>query len=275
MSSTSFLAIGHRGARGVYPENSLPAFEYAVASGVDETELDVVISMDGHVVVSHEAWMNPSVCSRPDGKPVEQNSREKYNLYTMSYEEIRSFDCGLRGHPDFPQQKKIPVYKPLLSETFQRGDDYAQRHSYPLPRYLVEIKSGEDPDGIFNPPPEEFAGLVYAVLEKNNVLSRTRLQSFDPRILNALKKNGALLPLALLVENTNSFEANLALLDFAPDCYSPDYTFVTTELVEKTHRMNMQLIPWTVNETIDMRRLLAMGVDGLISDYPERLLQLK
>lgn len=275
MLPPGFLTIGHRGARGLFPENSLPAFEEALRLGVDEIELDVVISSDGQVVVSHEAWMNPQICSGPEAQNPEGLSRETTNLYKMSYAEIRRYDCGQRGHPDFPFQKKLPAYKPLLSETFVFADNYAKKHGLDPARFLIEIKCGEDPDGIFNPPPLQMAEMVCAVIASWGATPRCRLQSFDHRVLNVLKKLLPEVPLAILVEDHNSPEWHLSRLDFSPQTYSPDFHLITEQLLSDCRKRNMRLIPWTVNEPEDMKRLIASGVDGLITDYPDRLLKLR
>ena len=107
---------GHRGCRGLYPENSLPAFEHALNIGVRVLEMDVCLSADGQVVVSHEPYMNARYASHPAGNPVLKEEESQLNLYQMPYSEIKRFDVGSRGNASFPEQKKVPTYKPLLSE---------------------------------------------------------------------------------------------------------------------------------------------------------------
>src|ERR1700757_4808979 len=119
---------GHRGARGYYPENTITSFIEAIKLGVTAIELDVVISKDMQVVVSHEAWMNEAFCSRPDGMEVESNSRAKYNLFKMKYEEIVKFDCGNRGNTEFPLQQPMPEHKPLLSEVIDKVESYTKEN---------------------------------------------------------------------------------------------------------------------------------------------------
>ena len=151
---------GHRGARGLFPENTVAAFIEAVKMGVDTLELDVVISADNKVVVSHEPWMNELFCTKPDGTPVEKNAGQKYNLHKMTYAEIKSFDCGKRTNPGFPQQKAIPSYKPLLREVIEEVETFTKENKLPPVKYNIEIKSEQKDDGIFNPLPEIFVNLV-------------------------------------------------------------------------------------------------------------------
>lgn len=265
---------GHRGARGLFPENTINSFIEAVKLGVDTLEMDVVISKDLQVVVSHEAWMNEAFCSRPDGKEVEANSKDKYNLYKMTYSEIATYDCGIRGNKAFPLQKKIASHKPLLSEVITKVDAYTKENKLPSVKYNIEIKSEEGADNIFNPEPKTFVELVYNEIEKHKIIERTNLQSFDVRILQEVKKKDSTIQTALLVENKDGLEVNLKRLGFIPNTYSPDFNLINDVLVQRVHEHNMKLIPWTVNEIIDIKTMLAMGVDGIISDYPDRVIEL-
>ncbi|MDP2385074.1 MAG: glycerophosphodiester phosphodiesterase family protein [Bacteroidota bacterium] len=265
--------IGHRGARGLFPENTLSSFVEAVRLGVDALELDVVISKDNQVVVSHEAWMNEEFCTRPDGITVEPNSKEKYNLYKMDYEEIRKYDCGKRGNLNFPTQKAIPEYKPLLGEVISTIEAFTLTNELPPINYTIEIKSEEPEDGIFNPNPKTFVELVYNELIKHDVLDRCVLQSFDVRILQELNKKHPEITLALLVENNDNLEINLKRLGFVPPIYSPEFILINEELINELKKLNVKLIPWTVNESADMIHLINLGVDGIITDYPNRAIK--
>ena len=262
--------IGHRGARGLFPENTLNSFVEAVKLGVDALELDVVISKDRQVVVSHEPWMNEEFCSKPDGIAVESNSKEKYNLYKMDYAEIRKYDCGKHGNPNFPAQKAIPGYKPLLGEMISTIEAFTKINKLLPVSYTIEIKSEADEDGVFNPEPETFVELVWNELLKHDVLDRCVLQSFDVRILQELHKKHSETTLAYLVENTDSLEVNLKRLGFIPPIYSPEYILIDERMIIDLKKLKTKLIPWTVNETAEMIRLINMGVDGIITDYPNR-----
>src|ERR1035437_841267 len=171
---------GHRGARGYYPENTITAFIEAVKLGVNTLELDVVISKDLQVVVSHEAWMNAIFCTRPDGIEVEKNSKEKYNLYRMPFSEIAKYDCGKRGNAEFPLQEAVPEHKPLLTEVVTKVDAYTKANKLPQVKYTIEIKTEEgEKDGVFNPNPKTFVSLVYNEIKKQNCIAYATLQSFD------------------------------------------------------------------------------------------------
>ncbi len=266
---------GHRGARGYYPENTVTSFIEAVKLGVDTLEMDVVISKDGQVVVSHEAWMNDVFCTRPDGIEVEKNSREKYNLYKMPFSEIAKYDCGKRGNAEFPLQEAVPEHKPLLSEVITKVDAYTKENKLLSVKYNIEIKTEvAEKDGVFNPDPKTFVTLVYNEIKKQNSIGCTNLQSFDVRILQEIKKKDPTIKMALLVENKDGLEINLKRLGFIPNTYSPDFYLVDETLVKDLQEKKIQLIPWTVNEVMDMRKLVALGVNGIITDYPDRAIDL-
>ncbi len=261
---------GHRGARGLYPENTITAFIHAVKLGVNTLEMDVVISKDAQIIVSHEPWMNSAFCTKPNGDELEKNPEEKYNLYNMTYSEIASFDCGKRVNNEFPLQKNMPEHKPLLSEVIKKVDAFTRQNNLPYINYNIEIKSEPSLDGIFNPAPAVFVNLVYSEIKKQNIISRTTLQSFDVRALQEIRKRDANIKIGLLVENNEGLEKNLSRLDFLPNIYSPEYILVTNQLIKKLHSLHIQVIPWTVNEISDMKKLISMDVDGIITDYPDR-----
>ena len=265
---------GHRGCRGLRPENTLAAFLHALWLGVDVIELDVVISADKQVVVSHEPWLNPTICLDPDGQVIAPGAVHQYNLYQMPYAEIRRCDCGQLRHPNFPEQVSEPAYKPLLSEALATMEAAVQHFGRPLVSYSIEIKSSPEGDNIFHPVPAEFLNLVLAVLTRAQVLPRTTLLSFDVRILQSAHQQLPTLATCLLVEDNLPWRHSIVQLGFTPTTFGPDFTSVTEEAVQilLTDFPMLRLVPWTVNEVADMQRLCALGVDGMTTDYPDRLL---
>lgn len=261
---------GHRGARGLLPENTVPAFRRALELGVNTLELDLAVSKDGRLVVSHEPWMSAGICTTPDGQPVPEAEAQEHNLYVMTYDEIARYDCGSRGNARFPEQVPMRVAKPLLDSVIVMAEHYAAAHGRPPVRYNVEIKSKPEHDGRHHPEPPAFARLVHEALAAHGVLARTTVQSFDPRALEAMHALDPTATLALLVDNDLGLEANLERLTFTPDVYSPHHRLVDRALVEAAHRRGIAVLPWTVNDVETMRRLVALGVDGLITDYPDR-----
>ena len=265
---------GHRGARGLYPENTVTAFIEAVKLGVNTLEMDVIVSKDSQLVVSHEAWMSDEICTKPNGELVEKDAAAKYNLYKMNYAEIKQYDCGMRVHPRFLTQKKLPEHKPLLSEVITKVEAFIKENKLPPIIYSIETKSEPKDDGIFNPAPKTFVRLLYTELKKQNILNRIIIQSFDVRTLQELRKVDPKIKTSFLVENTTGLKSNLAQLGFDPTIYSPDFNLINDTLVKDLHQKNILLIPWTVDEISDMKRLVNMGVDGIITDYPDRAINL-
>jgi glycerophosphoryl diester phosphodiesterase len=263
----TFDTQGHRGCRGLRPENTLPAFQHALALGCDTLELDLVISADNQVLVSHEPWLSPDYCLAPDGQPV--TAEKIYNLYQMTYAQIRACDCGSRLHPRFPLQQLQTTFKPLLSEVFALGE----AHHKP-PFYNIEIKRVAAHDGIFHPKMETFADLVLAEVQKSNIKDRIIIQCFDLPTLRYLRARAPHLPLSLLVETSQGIQADIQKLGFLPEFYSPYFPLLNSAQITWAKANNVRVLPWTVNEIQDMQQLIALGVDGIISDYPDRLLAL-
>ena len=163
----SFDWQGHRGARGLAPENALPAFLTALSfPKITTLELDVVISADGKVVVSHEPWLNAKICLDAKGNSLNGKKKEEVNLYKMDYKEIKKCDCGSRGNPSFPEQKGIFAYKPLLSDVVNEVQRYAKKANKSMPQFNIEIKSDPSSDGIFTPEVNVFAEIVRKEIKK-------------------------------------------------------------------------------------------------------------
>lgn len=272
-STYDFDLQGHRGARGLAPENTLEAFQKALELGVNTLELDLVMSKDGQIVVSHEPWMNTDICLDPDGKSFEKDSEKQYNLYQMTYEEIRGFDCGSKFNPAFPEQTLESTYKPLLKEVLQMADSIGKNHGMKV-NFNIEIKSLPEGDDLYHPKPEVFVKHVMDLLHQEVELEKVNLQSFDFRVLKELNKSYPEVRLAALVYQ-DDLETALEQLGFVPEIYSPYFQLVDKSMVDASHAKGMKLIPWTVNEPEQMKSLLLLGVDGLITDYPDRALKYK
>lgn len=265
---------GHRGGRALMPENSIPAMLHAVELGVRTLELDCTISADGKVVVSHDVFMSSDIMLKPDGSLISKEEEKQYAIYKMTYDSIRLFAEGVKPHPQFPGQMKLRTYKPLLSDLVDSVEGYVKRHHLKPVYYNMETKSSPAGDNIYHPGPEKFVALVMEVVKAKGIASRVIIQSFDPRTLVIVHRDYPAQVTALLVGNKESFEKNIADLGFSPSIYSPYYTLVNAELVKKAHDSKVAVLPWTVNEEADMKAMGDLGVDGIISDYPDRLVKL-
>jgi len=264
---------GHRGGRGLMPENTILAMRRALALGVTTLEMDAAISQDKQVVLSHDPYMNADFVYRPDGQPLTKEQGKALRLYSLPYAEIRRYDVGSHGNPKFERQQKLRTYKPLLAEVIDSAEAYAQRTHRPAPFYTIETKTTPAGDGTNHPAPDEFVRLLLAVIAQKGVQSRVIIQSFDPRTLEVVHRAQPQLRTALLVDNPDGLAKNLQRLSFTPSIYSPAYKLVTPALVQACHQQRMQVIPWTVNTPAEAASLLQQQVDGLITDYPDLLKQ--
>lgn len=265
---------GHRGCKGLLPENTVDAFIHALELGVTTLEMDVVISKDSQVVLSHEPYIDHRICLDNQGNELDSAAQFEYNIYQMTYEEITSYDCGTKALKGFPHRKQTRAVKPLLSQVIERIEDRTKELGRSNVRYNIELKSMPGYDNIFHPGPSRFTSLVLGVVQQYGIEDRTVIQSFDPRILQEVRQQQPKMPTAMLVTNSTGPLQDFIQLGFKPDIYSPNYDMVTDSMVFDLHRMNIAVITWTVNDTADMRRMIQSGVDGIITDYPNVLLKL-
>jgi glycerophosphoryl diester phosphodiesterase len=262
-----FHTQGHRGVRGLMPENTIEGCIEAVRLGFDGLEIDVVCSDDGQIVVSHDPWMSSEFCSFPNGCDVIEANNKEVNLYKMPYNLIRQFDCGSRGNVRFPQQKPLKTYKPTLTELIKAVYLFCDTNNYPKPFFNIEIKSHSYWYGKYVPMPLDFIKLLKDPLSILP-LDTYYISSFDPIFLKAFKKANPKTTLAFLTENHLSLKDNLKNLGFKPDIYSPYYRHLNDATIRLCKKMNIALIVWTVNDMSSINLLKNQGIRGVISDYP-------
>ncbi|HEX4958769.1 MAG TPA: glycerophosphodiester phosphodiesterase [Lacibacter sp.] len=261
---------GHRGCRGLMPENTIPAMMHALSLGVTTLELDVVITKDRKVVLSHEPFFNHEITTRPDGSSVSLTEERGLNIYKMNYEEVKKFDVGLKPHPRFPQQQKLAAYKPLLSEVFDNVQTQIKKKRLQQVYYNIETKSIPATDDVFHPRPAEFIELLMAVVKEKGLEEYVIIQSFDFRTLQYLHQSYPSMKTAMLIEDYDKrgIEKQIEALGFQPAIYSPHFSLVSETLINYCHERKLKIIPWTVNSKEEIERLKKMGVDGIITDYP-------
>ena len=264
---------GHRGMRGLFPENSILGFLKALELGVNTLELDIVMSGDTQLVVSHEPFISSAICQYPGGRQIPKETEKELNMYHMTYNEIKAFDCGSLLNQDFLLQEKSRVSKPLLTEVLDTVEQVATAKGQ-LIHYNIELKSELASEGIYHPEVAVFCQAAYQVVNDQVDWRRITIQSFDFRILRYFNKHYPEVQLALLIENELSWELNIDSLGFKPEIYSCDYALLSAETISELQEINMKVIPWTVNDSLDMRQLIHWGVNGLITDYPNIALQI-
>ncbi|MEI9919730.1 MAG: glycerophosphodiester phosphodiesterase family protein [Bacteroidota bacterium] len=265
-----FDVQGHRGARGLMPENTIPAFMYALDLGVTTLEMDLAVTKDKQLVVSHEGWMSAATVLDSLGKVIKEKDEKKHNIYKMNYTDVAKYDAGSKTNEQFPEQKKMKVSKPLLKDVIINIENYIKGHAMYEVDYNIEIKAEPSTDDKFHPKVKEFSELVFNLIDEYLPWDRVIIQSFDFRVLKYWHENHPGVRLAALVDNLNTIDENLAELGFTPAIYSPEYHLLSKEEIRNCHLKKMRIIPWTVNDPKEMEELKEWGVDGLITDYPDR-----
>jgi glycerophosphoryl diester phosphodiesterase len=269
----AFDVQGHRGCRGLMPENTIPAMLKALDLGVTTLELDVVITKDKKVLVSHEPWFEDEITTKPDGSFIKPGEAMQFNIFQMNYEEIVKYDVGMKPYPRFPQQQKIKAIKPLLADLFDSVAENMKTRRRPFPYFNIETKCLPAGDGKFHPKPEEIVELLIAVIKEKQLEERVIIQSFDFRTLKYLHEKYPSIKTAMLIEDSDEedFDGQLNKLGYTPEVYSPNHTLVDDKLVKQCHSKGMKIIPWTVNDTKQFKKLKKLGIDGVITDYPDKI----
>ncbi|HBV14451.1 glycerophosphodiester phosphodiesterase family protein [Chryseobacterium carnipullorum] len=294
-SSQSFDNQAHRGGKSLYPENTIPAMKNALKMNVTTLEMDLAVTKDKKIILSHDAFLSPELITKPDGTYIPKDSGFYYKIYDMPYAKIQTFDAGLKKLDHYPDQNKIKVQKPLLEDVIEACETYSRELKRPLPFYNIETKTRPFSDHIFHPEPKEFVDLMMKIIVKKGIQDRVIIQSFDPRTLEIIHKEYPEILTALLIEKVddkkiaqqqahfenipavkfreypnhlNGVAGDMKFLSFTPTIYSPDHTLVTSKLVQECHALGMKVIPWTVNTKERLKELKDMGIDGVISDDP-------
>ena len=265
----------HRGGAGLMPENTISAMKNALDLGVNTLEFDLHLSKDGDVVVSHDSYFHPRYSIRPDGTPVMDDEPKEY-LYTMSYDSIAKYEVGLRTVTRWPTQKKIHEVKPLASELIDVCEAYAKEIGLKPVNYNIEIKSWPgDGEGTLWPDYKVFCDTCVPLLLSKNLGDRLIVQCFDVRALNDMHAKWPQLTLSYLTEaeEGGDIEKLLGNLDFKPQWWSPEASVVTPENVAWCHSHGIGVVPWTVDNPDMMRHLVDCGVEAIISNYPDILIQ--
>lgn len=247
---------GHRGARAKLPENTIPAFEYAISVGVDVLELDLAVTKDNVLVVSHDPELHAPICKGPV---------EKAAIRDLTLAEVKQWDCGSIRNPRFQTQQTVPGTR---IPTFDEVLDLAPRGTF---EFNVETKSfPKQPQ--FTPPPAEFSRLLVDAIRRHKLEKRVMIQSFDFRTLVAARALAPEIRLSALYEPGPKDFVTLSKEGANAEIVSPEYHIVTPEKVAAAHAAGIQIVPWTANTPADWDRLIDAGVDAIISDDPAALI---
>lgn len=265
----------HRGGRGLMPENTIAAQKFAIDLNCT-MEMDVQMSKDKKIVVSHDAYFSSNFSLSPEGDTMSSEDGHSRLIFNMDYDSVAKYDVGMKPHPDFPQQKKMAAIKPLLSVLIDSVEAYAKEKNH-VNHYDIEIKSSPESDGKNYSSLEEFVDSALHIIITKGIASRTMIQSFDIRALRLVHEKYPEVKTAYLIGKAahETAQGYIDALGFKPDIFSPHYTLVTPELVKDFHQLNVLIIPWTPNKLEEIQQLKDMGVDGAITDYPDLYAQLK
>ena len=291
-AARSLEFLGHRGARGLAPENTLPGFARGLAVGVTGFELDCAVTRDGVVVIYHDAVLNPDITRGPDGKWLEATGPA---IWTLTYEELQRYDVG-RIKPGSGYEQRFSGQQPVDGTRIPRLADLfalARKPGNERLRFCLEIKSSPlAPDRTIDP--VNFARKVIEVVHENGMSGRVSLLSFDWHTLAAAKEIAPEIPLTCLTaeqswqdnivsrHRASAWTAPLHVYQFGGSIprtvkaagaasWAPYYEELTREKVDEAHELGLQVTTWTANEPADLRRMIEWGVDGIITDYPDRL----
>lgn len=264
---TTMEVQGHRGARSARPENTLAAFRYALAVGVDVIELDLAVTRDGRLAVTHDLEVNPELCLGPGGRRLSPGR----TVRSQTLAELKKLDCGSLKNPRFEGQTPVPGERiPSLEEVFRLVAESPEPAAREV-RFNIEAKSVPSrPDLAL--PPAPYAALIHRTVLEAKMARRVIVQSFDHRILKALKALDPSIPVAALVAHTLPDLAALAR-GIGAEVMSPNRDWITPDDVKALHRAGVRVVPWTANDPRDWERLTEMGVDGIITDDPAGLIR--
>ena len=283
-SAHAFDLQGHRGTRGLAPENTIAAFERALAIGVTTIETDVAVTKDGVLVISHDPVLNPDLVRGPDGRWLPGKGPP---IHSLTLQELRRYDIG-RTDPasaygkQFPEQQAADGQRfPTLKELFALGAGNGVR--FAIETKITPTSGADTPDA------ETFAKLVVAAVRDAGMSGRVEVLSFDWRTLVEVKKLAPEIRTVCITQSTANFDnarnaawtaglelsrydGSVAKLARAAGCdtWSSFFRNLTPASIDEAHAIGLTVLPWTVNDPADMARLIDMKVDGLITDYPDR-----
>jgi glycerophosphoryl diester phosphodiesterase len=256
---------GHRGARGYLPENTLPGFARALEMGVTTLELDVAVTRDGVVVIHHDRGLNPAIARGPDGQWVSQPTP----IHTLTFAELQRYDVG-RLRPGSEYGRRFAQQEPRDDTRIARLAELFQlTRANRTIRFNIEPKMDESALDETLPAPQ-FARALIAEVREAGVQNRTTVQAFHWPVLKVVEHEAPEMPTVYCTEGNGSDPARVR--EAGGKIWSPDYRTLTSAKLAAARQWQMKVTVWTVNEPADIARMIAMGVDGIASDYPDRVL---
>lgn len=271
-TEVTFDVQAHRGGAGLMPENTIEAMIHAVDLGVTTLELDVVLTKDKQVVLSHNHYIDPAFVQYADGTAI--GIEDTLLIKDFPYVALNRFDLGSKTYPKFPDQKKMTCAYSLLSEMIQTVENYCDQNKLERVNYNIEVKSWPSFDGRRSFDYKTYSDEVVKIIQSMELGDRVNVQSFDVRCLEYLHQKYDGMKLSYLVDDTDeSFDQIMAHLSFTPEYISPHHHLINENFLKKSQELGMVVVPWTVDEKPLIRKLLKQGVSGIISNYPDRVIE--
>lgn len=258
--------FAHRGYLGLHPENTIEAMKRALHYKSTVLEMDLVITKDKQVVVSHDVFLNHKITLDSNGSELPVN--KKIAIYSKTYSQIKTYDVGMKPNPAFPQQIRYKAQIPLFSELIDSIEIYATQKGLMKPDFFIETKSKYGADINYQPNPEEFVDLIMAVVMDKGIEDRVIVQSFDPNTLQVLHVKYPQIPLAFLTKRGTNMDANLKWLGFIPTYYSVKPELIDREFMKVCRDIGMLPIVGVFTGYKEFIKLKKLGVKGFIADYP-------
>lgn len=254
IGQNEYKIFGHRGCRGIYPENTINGFKKAIALGVDGIELDIVVSENQKLIISHESYIDTNYCLTT------KLDKKNLNIYKMNVTEIQEIDCGSKFIKEFPSQLKVKEKKPTYKEFKKELNNYNGD-------ILFEIKCEYNLVNEYFPEYENYAKIVFEETRYSKHLENIYFMSFDFRILNELFK---IMPNSnyIYLSSNKDFRQEMKLLNFDPVGVGIDFNVISQEIIDFIHNKKQIIYGWTINDEENSKTLTSMGIDGVITDYP-------
>ena len=257
---------GHRGTRGHLPENTLPAFGRALEIGVDTLEMDCGITRDGVVVIHHDRRLNPDFARGPDGKWV---TAPAPTIRELTFQELQQYDVG-RIRPGSEYAKRFPHQRPIDGTRIPKLADLFLMTKHTRVRFNIETKllptHADETVG-----PEEFARALYGEIRRAGMQQRAVIQSFDFRTLRIVEREAPEIETVYLTEVKDAIPAKVHAA--GAKIWSPDLKAITPQVMAEAKKLGLRVVVWTANEPAEIKSMIDAGVDGIISDYPDRVMQ--
>jgi glycerophosphoryl diester phosphodiesterase len=253
-SQNQYKIFGHRGCRGIYPENTLNGFKKAIELNVDGIELDIVVNKNQELVISHEPYIDSLYC-------IKNVLNKKENIFKMNIKEIQEVDCGSKFIKEFPNQIKVKEQKPTFKEFSRTFKNYQGD-------ILIEIKYDSNKINEYYPNYSSYAKLIYNETKNGRVFKNLYLMSFNIKILKELYK---IMPDTkyIFLSESKDWISQMKLLSFKPHGVGVKYKKIKKSLISEIHNNEQIIYAWTVNKLKKYKKLIALGVDGIITDYPD------